>query len=79
MNKNNQRSHKQVEGSKMKMCWLSLDMFPQRLHLFLPSGQDKYQTSIGSFCSILLILILFVYTSLAIGLAVRINESEFVS
>ena len=34
-------------------CFLSLDLFSQRVHLRLPTGKDKYQTFVGALISVL--------------------------
>lgn len=41
-----------------KELFLSMDMFPRRFHLYLPSGKNKYQTCTGLFFSAILVLLL---------------------
>ena len=48
-------------GNRFEDFFLRMDMFPKRLHLYLPSGKDKYQTGSGGCLSLLLVLILVAY------------------
>ena len=46
---------------------IKMDMFPRRLHLHFPSGKDKYQSVWGASFSILLWVIVLVYTIMVFG------------
>ena len=50
----------------MEDFFFRLDMFPKRVHLYLPSGKDKYQTASGVCLSFLLIILLSCYFIYAI-------------
>lgn len=55
---------------------LNLDMFPKRLHLYLPNGKDKYQTGEGFFCSMIIWVLMLLYFSYAIGELVDYKDQK---
>ena len=56
-----------------------MDMFHKRLHLYLPSGKDKYQTFSGFCLSALLVLLLglyFIYSIIELNDYSKLIESD---
>ena len=41
-------------------CCTGIDLFPRRVHIRLPSGNDKFKTCIGGFLSLIYLSALFI-------------------